>query len=80
MYGKLTNLPNNSIIFSVDCKWSSWGRWSSCSKSCGNGFQERKRTVIKYAKNGGKGCVGSNRARQSCNRGKCSTGKWPFYV
>ena len=55
----------------MDCKWSTWGGWSSCSKSCGNGFQDRKRTIAALAKNGGKECLGSSRARKSCTKGKC---------
>ena len=30
----------------VIAKWQEWGPWSECSDSCGNGFQERKRSCI----------------------------------
>ena len=26
-------------------KWAEWETWSSCSKSCGDGIQTRKRTI-----------------------------------
>ena len=55
----------------MDCKWSAWGKWSLCSKSCGNGLQERNRTKATKAKHGGKECAGSNNERISCNNGNC---------
>ena len=58
----------------MDCKWSSWGKWSACSKTCGAGAQVRKRTTAIKAKNGGKKCVGSNKATKSCLRRKCAAG------
>ena len=58
----------------VDCKWSTWSNWSSCSKTCGNGLQERKRTKPTRAENGGKECIGNNNETRSCNEGFC-TGK-----
>ena len=60
-----------SFIFLEHCKWSSWGRWSKCSKSCGGGSQKRQRTVAKTDKHGGKACVGSNTERKTCNTQKC---------
>ena len=56
----------------MNCQWSSWGRWSSCSKTCGNGVQQKKRTISTKAENGGKKCAGSNKATRSCNKGKCA--------
>ena len=58
-------------MFSVDCKWSIWGQWTSCSKSCGVGKQTRKRTKATIADNGGKECAGPNNARRSCIIKKC---------
>ena len=55
----------------TDCKWGAWGQWKTCSKSCGNGSQERTRTKVAYAKNGGKKCVGRNKEKISCNIHKC---------
>ena len=54
--------------------WSYWGRWSSCSKSCGRGYEIRRRTIVKYARNGGKKCVGTRFSKRLCNRGRCPTG------
>ena len=55
----------------TDCKQSSWGEWSKCSKSCGNGLQERTRTIVTEAQNGGKACVGNNKHSRLCNNGGC---------
>ena len=55
----------------TDCKHSSWGEWSKCSKSCGNGLQERTRTIVTEAQNGGKACVGNNKDSRLCNNRGC---------
>ena len=51
--------------------WSSWGGWSKCSKSCGNGLQERTRTIVTAAKNGGNACNDANKDTRLCNNGGC---------
>ena len=61
----------SSELQATDCKQSSWGEWSKCSKSCGEGSQKRQRTVAKTEKHGGKACVGSNTERKPCNTQKC---------
>ena len=62
----------NYFYFSVHCKWSSWGKWTSCSKSCGRGVRYRSRRKVQAAKHGGRRCNGSNRTKQSCSiRKKC---------
>ena len=58
-------------IFPENCKWSSWGRWSSCSKYCGNGVSQRKRTIVKYEKYGGRKCSGGKQEKRSCINRKC---------
>ena len=69
---KLTvDIQKFSFIFSVDCKWSTWGQWSKCSKSCGIGSQERIRAIATTAKNGGNECVGRNKEINSCSKGAC---------
>ena len=50
----------------MNCQWSSWSRWSSCSKTCGSGVNVRTRRIVRHAKNGGSKCVGSKRATKYC--------------
>eukprot|EP00794_Sanderia_malayensis_P003136 gene3136-3604_t len=34
-----------TVIHKVDCQMSAWTTWSTCSSGCGNGLQQRSRTV-----------------------------------
>ena len=61
----------SSELQATDCKQSSWGEWSKCSKSCGKGVQERTRTIVTPAKNGGKACSGPNKEEKACNIEAC---------
>ena len=47
----------------VDCELSAWSPYSACSKSCGTGYQMRKRQVLVAAAHGGAGCGASASAR-----------------
>ena len=55
-----------SFKFSENCKWSSWGAWGACSKTCGKGLKLRSRKVAEQAKYGGGRCYGSHTTRRSC--------------
>ena len=52
----------------VDCQWSDWDSWSTCSVTCGSGSQTRTRTELQSAANGGQACQDSNQETQSCNQ------------
>ena len=69
----------SSKSHTTDCKQSSWGEWSKCSKSCGKGVQERTRTIVTPAKNGGKACSGANKEKKACNIEACP-GKNQKYI
>lgn len=56
----------------VDGKWGVWGKWTSCSKTCGGGYMSRSRTCNNPApQNGGRPCQGPSSERTSCNDQKC---------
>ncbi|XP_074627228.1 uncharacterized protein LOC141885237 isoform X4 [Acropora palmata] len=62
----------------VDGGWSAWGNWTTCSKSCGQGVQERQRFCNSPApSNGGQLCLGPAHQTLSCNQGDCPVnGSW----
>ena len=56
----------------VDGSWGSWTDWSSCSVTCGEGFQRRTRKCDDPRPlNGGAECPGSDKEVQSCNTENC---------
>ncbi|CAG2256289.1 Hemicentin-1,Coadhesin,Adhesion G protein-coupled receptor B3,Thrombospondin-1,Mucin-like protein,Adhesion G protein-coupled receptor B1 [Mytilus edulis] len=67
----------NSGECSVDGQWGSWST-ASCSATCGNGVQYRKRTCNDPSpSNGGKDCQGVDNETSGCNSGECSVdGQW----
>ena len=58
-------------IYVVDCKWGVWSLWSTCSRSCGKGSQQRSRRIVQNPSNGGKECQGGNSERRDCNLQQC---------
>eukprot|EP00095_Tigriopus_kingsejongensis_P001320 maker-scaffold249_size238305-snap-gene-1.12 protein:Tk01320 transcript:maker-scaffold249_size238305-snap-gene-1.12-mRNA-1 annotation:"PREDICTED: hemicentin-1-like" len=64
----------------VNCLWSSYGAWSSCSVSCGSGVQQRKRMVLQEAENGGTPCRGDAIQSQACSARTCPVDcEWSNY-
>ena len=63
----------NKIITSsqVDCVWSPFGNWSTCSKTCGSGERVAKRSIITESIGGGKECDGDSMKIEACNEGPC---------
>jgi len=63
----------------IDCQWGAWGSWSTCSKSCGEGKQNRYRIpytrysggAVKAGQFWGRQCSGSNSQTKSCNIRNC---------
>ncbi|XP_020629634.1 SCO-spondin-like [Orbicella faveolata] len=54
--------------------WGSWGQWSACTKTCGTGTQNRKRTCLG---SGNGNCPGSNEESRHCNTQSCPVdGGW----
>jgi len=57
----------------VDCVVSSWSEWSACSVECGGGSQQRTKSILQAASNGGSSCVGPFTETQECNKQLCDT-------
>jgi len=76
-------LPCNPQVCPIDCTFSDWTAWATCSKSCGLGSQARTRVVNNSGGFGGKPCVGPQVETQDCNSDGCpvdcvgSWGAWP---
>ncbi|XP_037968120.2 spondin-1 [Plutella xylostella] len=53
---------------SRDCEVGPWGEWGRCSVSCGVGYQERTRAVLRPASPGGAPCPERLSRRRRCAR------------
>ncbi|XP_078313486.1 properdin-like [Crassostrea virginica] len=61
-------------ICPVNGAWSSWGQFTPCDKSCGEGMQVRYRTCTNPSpSNGGQRCLGDSLQIASCNTQVCQT-------
>ena len=58
---------------SEDCQVSEWLHWSSCSASCGSGYQTRTREVLKLRGPGGLGCFSALAQNKICHGRSCVT-------
>jgi len=54
----------------VDCKMNKWGTWSGCTKTCGGGTKDRRRTIQQIAKFGGVKCA-STYSKVKCHHNAC---------
>ena len=68
-------MSSQLLLYLVDCKWTEFSSWSSCSKSCGGGQMSRQKTVLRNETNGGVACSGPAKESRNCNTDPCS-GKW----
>ena len=70
-------LPTLWCFLVVDGKWSRWGKWDTCSATCGGGSQSRTRTCDNPApENGGAECDSngsSGEESRACNERDCSS-------
>ena len=66
-------------------EWTEWGKWSTCSKTCGGGEQSRKRVcevpqlrfslAKKYSV-----CPGEHTESRKCNKDQCPGKKNLFRI
>ncbi|XP_065331986.1 spondin-2 [Cloeon dipterum] len=57
-----------------DCRVSEWGDWAACSKSCGIGETQRRRSVVKHARRGGSPCPPLTEAKWCGSARSCPKG------
>lgn len=65
---------NNWYRFLWITDWREWGNWQSCSRTCGGGMKERRRSCDGGAPNTGD-CMGSDMEKEVCNDQSCTTSK-----
>ncbi|XP_033120035.1 properdin-like [Anneissia japonica] len=54
----------------IDGQWSNWGRWSGCSKTCGDGTNVRTRRCNNpKPQYNGQSCTGDPREKKTCHSG-----------
>lgn len=70
----------NTAACPVNCAWTTWSAWGTCSASCGGGTQTRTRSQDPPASGGGADCVGASSESQACNTDGCPVdcvwGEW----
>ena len=79
MFSALQSLieRDNFNLVSVDCQWSSWTLFGTCSKSCGGGYQNYTRYKMVSESNGGS-CSGLSEKYDSCNTQDCPPSKFLY--
>ena len=62
------------ISYKVHGEWSTWGDWSSCTKTCGAGKKVRKRTCTNPPPSrNGDHCDGLLHKEEECNTDPCTS-------
>ena len=69
-YNNSTYVVYKSYVISVNCQWSSWSRYSGCTKSCGGGTQFKSRIKTIPESDGGT-CFGEKENYRNCNIQNC---------
>ena len=55
----------------VNCAWTVWNAWDTCTKSCDGGTQQRTRVIGAPPKYGGTNCTGNATETGPCNTHNC---------
>jgi hypothetical protein len=64
------NQPCDAGCCPVNCQWSPFSEWTSCSKTCGPGSRQRSRSKTVLESCNGQ-CPGSSVETEGCNLGIC---------
>ncbi|KAK3592726.1 hypothetical protein CHS0354_007728 [Potamilus streckersoni] len=60
----------NLLACPVDGRWGPWSEWSTCSKTCDTGAQQRIR-ICQQPVSGGRSCLGDATQVKRCSLGPC---------
>ena len=65
--------PSTIVNLCLDPFWSDWSGWSSCSKTCNEGREDRRRTCrsAEDTREESNGCIGSSSEHRGCKIRKC---------
>eukprot|EP00928_Gymnodinium_smaydae_P039824 TRINITY_DN27124_c0_g2_i1.p1 TRINITY_DN27124_c0_g2~~TRINITY_DN27124_c0_g2_i1.p1 ORF type:complete len:4551 (-),score=367.55 TRINITY_DN27124_c0_g2_i1:202-13791(-) len=55
----------------INCVFSEWDQWSTCSRSCAGGVQQRERYYAQIVRHGGVKCNGPMLESQECSARPC---------
>jgi len=55
----------------VDCRWTVWGAWMPCTKTCGSGNMHRSRAYDPRPESGGTPCAGAHMEMIDCGSTPC---------
>jgi len=59
----------------INCRWSEWMPWETCSRTCGGGRHRRERYIKVQPQDGGTPCLGATVGFISCNSEACPTAR-----
>ncbi|KAG6460168.1 hypothetical protein O3G_MSEX011822 [Manduca sexta] len=62
------SIAGPTLSQAADCQVSTWGEWTKCSVTCGVGYQERTRTILREASLTGAPCPKVLSRRRRCFR------------
>ncbi|KAM8881275.1 SCO-spondin isoform 1-T4 [Synchiropus picturatus] len=65
------NMTCGTDLCPVDCRWSSWSQWSSCSRTCDVGVRRRYRSGNPSPQFGGRPCEGQRVGVDTCSLEPC---------
>jgi hypothetical protein len=63
--------PLRNLDLDINCQVSAWSTWSTCSKSCGTGWQQKSREILINPSIGGKNCPRKMERNKKCRQMPC---------
>ena len=67
----ICSIIKSNNLAAIPAEWESWGQWSHCSTSCGNGSRVRGRGCSEPAFGGNDQCPGNSTEVEDCVSTEC---------